>query len=548
MIFYIFFHDFATPITVICLLVSLYFLMRYIIFVKKEKKNDSAKLIKIFVPLFAWGFILLFTTNGQFIYEHLSIIPVCIVVTAVFYINYLICTQSDRAKFMIFVVSASLTGLMILSFLVFVRYALTVKAPLKDRALNTVLDTIKVADDGKLSFYLSQHAKFQSFKSFPTTLYVASQKRKEDKAITFSSPIIGMSVTNNGSFVCANNDIVMLYDYKKEEEKVIFSADAAKEEIVFSSIANDDASFIVFTVAKVPKYDMRRTGYPFASYCSLQGSDIYIYDVKNDIKSTISYVKNPDQVLTAPTISNAGKVTFSIDNQIYLYDTSTKKVSVLTDGEYPLISKNGEYIVFREALPQKLQQNKKEEGVASPPNVDTAQHDTYSIYRYDIKNKKRELISPARNSKDALTAHLQHGAWQDMDHRFSNTATFYSISADGNIIAYSSIKNPRKKTEDGKKREFLVSYYDVKAKKLTIVAIFAEKNNEMTPTITLSDNGRYLLFTGNGLTEKEDKFAMDVYLKDMQTGALRCLSTPLKRQFLYMPKDMVKIDFSKFVR
>jgi len=404
----------------------------------------------------------------------------------VFLIATLVSARRKNPKpvyLVIFIISLSFSiGYMFLS-------QWTINGYVNEDYSRAIVDVLKVSNDSGKCFYLTQPYRGGAYNK-KNTLHIAD--RKTDKKIVLAEGVVDIFITNDDNFVYTDGRDIKLYNVKNGTEKVLLT-----ERYISSISGSPKGDYIVFTTwlsSDLAVNDVQPYYYTHAildlpevsSYDSFkyyQDNDevvggIYLYNTKTAEVKPIPFDKKYGNYPLFPSVSEDNKVIFSVYNNILSYNIDTDKSSFVTNGRWPKISENGKYIVFRDST-RALEGQK-----------------FYDVYRYDLINKERRLVSKQKNGENDM---FDHGIG------FTRTANisshFMDISADGMTIAYST-------TDYGKERltPRSVSYYSFKTgqtKTITPPEINENWRENNTFTIALSDNGKYLLYSGYGTISKK---------------------------------------------
>jgi len=399
-------------------------------------------------------------------------------------------------------------------------------------AKDTATDVLYINDDFDSAMYVRLP---MASNTIPPTLYINNFKHNITKRVTPTEDINGAVLIDDNTVIFSVKKHIVKYNFKDKKKEILYTSSGNIATI--SSLSFDDVnkklSFseidagIIYSIVR----QYRRVTDPFyGEYKDDTTGRIYLYDLVSNYVKQIKYdTEKLGKVPIFPSSAFNGDIVFNSDDNILFYDTKTEKVSFLTKGYWPKISKNGKFIMFM---------NYK---------ADKDYEELFDVYRFNIETKKTELISSNR-SKDIFADSanfVQYIDPQKMNGAYvlSNMSTFMDISDDGNIVAYLGNMHDYKNSLFQKRINSTIYYYNCSTGITQEIISFEESRKiyygMQTCTLKLSGNGRYLMFTANGLTNVERSGLTDIYVKDMQTGELTLLSDT-KSTWL-SPKKKLKI-------
>jgi len=386
-----------------------------------------------------------------------------------------------------------------------------------------VTATISIDNEGNGLYF--RHSNRGQFLKNPMLYNFANGKTTRYEVDEYVSQIV-VSEDNSTAIIVTEKNI-LAYNLNNSTKDILYNV----EKVFVTDLAfSTDEKKIAFVQIPTPSYPNPQIN-NFV-FCDLSTKEITAidYDEKKYGKS-----------ITKPTCANNDTMAFASDDNIMLYDFKTKKVRFLTKGLEPKISKNGKYIVY-------ISKNNDE---------------ITNVYRYDIANNEYEPVS--YNSILSATT-KQYGDMSEFVHNYYFMLNGVDISDDGNIIAYIEVEeglqtieespevedkiiknNPNIIRHENTQKKIItkkICYYNFNDTTTTKFDAFPleKKSNNMLPvtTLSLSGNGRYLMFTGDGFfKENETENLINVYIKDLQTGELTLLSDTKSTWF--SPKIRLKV-------
>jgi uncharacterized repeat protein (TIGR01451 family) len=192
----------------------------------------------------------------------------------------------------------------------------------------------------------------------------------------------------------------------------------------------------------------------------------------------------------------------SFIGSIFVYDrianTATNILPTNANGTTPEISANGRYVVFRSSATNLISNDAN--GV------------TTDIFVYDRQNQTFELIS---KSSQGLQG--------------NDLSYFSAISADGNVIAFSSAaSNLVANDTNGYADIFVHNRKTGKTSRVSVSSSGTEGNSGIgaTGTLDISGDGRYVVFSSpsNNLASNDTNTTEDIFLYDTKTATTTAVS------------------------
>ena len=384
---------------------------------------------------------------------------------------------------------------------------------------STITDALYIGDKAENALYIRQSSGHESIRP---TLYLVEQDATVRYQINKSANLFEYYDADN--VILSDGKIITLYNLKLRKEQTIYNA--KEKTITFLSLSEDKKTLIFTVLDEMPySYDnpksfRKGTDFMFLADKEKLNSSIYSYNLENRTLQKLEYDQDLYGNLTSfPSYIPDSKVVFASNDNILLFELDTGTTTFLTKGFWPRVSKNGNYVVY----------------------ISFASGYFINMYRYDIEKIKIEQINSDRDNLNEMTEqYIDVGEFLSGNKKISNMSSFFDISDDGNTVAY--LSTVTKKDSPNSIVAQYIYYYNFSTNKTVKFNPFEQLEGGrhwQVCTLKLSGNGRYLMFTGNGLAEGETKYLPDIYVKDMQTGELTLLSDTKSTWF--SPKIRLKI-------
>jgi len=368
---------------------------------------------------------------------------------------------------------------------------------------------IKIFNNGN-AFYMRQST--EKLGKLNPTVYIDFQSKKKVEKILFDKAIIDLYIPSTNKIILTDGKNIIKLDLENKNKSILYSIGTNNRDYISSISSNDNGDIIVFTTVKnvdLQHHNLHNAFSLFSEYFYSALGNIYMLEVKDKRLKSISFDKKYGSSSNAPTLSENGFVFQTNKDNILYYDFANDKVMFITQGKQPKISTDGNIIIYLKPKTIRLKEELTEFTV-------------YDIYRYDIKRKTEESISTKRNSSDSDI--IQHGYLYNIhDKSNANFSSYFDLSADGNIIAYMTLR-AKSYLHGYKYVSYKLNYYNHLTKVTDSITYDNGLSNFDVPGISLSNNGHYMLFSGNLNKKTKNSYFNQVYVKDMQTGELILLS------------------------
>ena len=397
-----------------------------------------------------------------------------------------------------------------------------------DLETKVATDVVYVDNTGEKVLYTRQPSGTSLLWS---TLYAYDANNKHEikrYELNRDTGITSLLNYDNSNVILSSANSIRLCNLKGKTNKILYNTD--NDNLITFITMSNDKKYLVFTerhkvVVSDRIYgaiDYRWLSDPLFNYGSVDTKgDIYLYDIKTLSAKIMPYDKDKYGNKPAfPSCSIDNKIIFSSDDNILCYSLDTDNTTFITNGYWPKISENGKYIIYLGII---------KEGVSN-------------IYRYNMETKKSEQITfNAGVIEDSVGNKNFTTCIADIAFDLSNMSTFFDISDDGNIVVYTEIKTWSSNNSDKKVSTNICYYNFATDETIKFMTIAPSRQSRVSSfcKLTLSGNGRYLLFTGDGLIDEEARYLPNVYMKDMETGEVKCLS--IQSFTWFSPKIRLKI-------
>jgi len=378
----------------------------------------------------------------------------------------------------------------------------------------TATDVLYVTNDGSHALYMRQPSNTYVIN---TTLYAYGNNKM--KRVEFNKNIHTLSTLDGENIIFSDGNTILSYNSRTKKRENLYKTGNS---ITFLAINPNGKNFVCTRSNKPLGESLVPNIYRKYSYLRQSSEqdviiELCLYDFKTKDVTILDYGKEEyGKTVSFPSISG-DKIVFVADGNILLYDLSSHETRFLAHGFWPRISKGGKYVIYMNSI-----------------------GNYFNIYRYNISSSNIVQISPDSNEYEQYIQQYTGLLDTFFDHDISNASTFFDISDDGNIVAYiESVVEKNNMDITIARHIYYHNFLTNETIKFNPFEGVNSRNNLQLCTLKLSGNGRYLLFTGNSLTKNETDNLIDVYIKDMETGEVKCLSTQSFTWF--SPKIRLKI-------